>query len=60
MNKSIYNPKETLSQICVKCGSITLYQTEKNSLLNGKWLSDLHINAAQQLLLGQFNHLGGL
>ena len=29
-------------------------------LLNGRWLSDLHINAAQQLLQKQFNDYGGL
>ncbi len=43
-----------------KCGSVILYQTEKTALLNGKSLSDMHINVSQQLLLGQFSHLGGL
>ena len=52
--------KQKTSKQWVKCGTITLYQNEKNSLMNGKWLSDLHINAAQQLLQLQFKNLGGL
>ena len=61
--KSLISKKETNSTSCrqwVKIGSTTLYQSERNSLLNGKWLSDLHILAAQQLLQIQFKHLGGL
>ena len=52
--------KEQTSKHWVKCGSIILYQTERNALMNGKWLSDLHINAAQQLLKNQFECFGGL
>ena len=44
----------------VKCGSVILHQYDRHSLINGKWLSDLHINASQQLLSNHFYHLGGL
>ena len=43
----------------VKCGQITLYQNERNILTSGKWLSDLHTNAAQELLKKQFLKFGG-
>ncbi len=51
--------KSTSSGQWVKCGLITLCQTEKSALLTGKWLTDLHIKGAQ-LLRNQFKHLGGL
>ena len=48
------------SHLWLKFGSVHLYQTERRNLLNGKWLSSLHMNAAQILLKSQFSHLGGL
>ena len=38
--------KKGRSKRWVKCGQITLYQNERNILTSGKWLSDLHTNAA--------------
>ena len=43
----------------VKCGSIILHQNEKNILTNGKWLTDLHVDAAHELLKKQFPKFGG-
>ena len=31
-----------------------MYQNERNMLTRGKWLSDLHTDAAQELLKKQF------
>ena len=42
-----------------KMWSIVLYQDENNALMNGKWLKDLHTEAAQQLLKKQFSKYGG-
>ena len=44
----------------VKCGGIILSHKDKLILMNGKMLTDMHINAAQQLLKQQFQHLNGL
>ena len=51
--------KEDNSKLWLKCCKISLYQQDKNTLLNG-WLSDIHINAAQAMLKQQFNDCGGL
>ena len=44
----------------VKCGRISLSKRDLQKLTGGKELSDLHINAFQNLLKGQFNSIGGL
>ena len=51
--------KKERSKRWVKCGQITLYQNERNVLTSGKWLSDLHTSAAQELLKKQFPKFGG-
>ena len=37
-----------------------LSQEDKSIILDGKWLSDIHVNVAQQLLKKQFPNLSGL
>ena len=44
----------------IQCGNIILSQRDKLALRNGKMLSDMHINAAQQLLKKQFRDINGL
>ena len=44
----------------LKIGGITLYSTDKKDVLEGKWLSDAHINALQFLLKRQFPSINGL
>ena len=48
------------SHCWTKCGSIVLSKKDKQSLLSGKELSDLHINGFQCLLKSQFGSIGGL
>ena len=43
-----------------KCGGISLNRKELQRLTNNKELSDLHINAFQNLLKAQFSSIGGL
>ena len=43
-----------------KCGGISLSKKDLQRLTGGKELSDLHINAFQNLVKGQFNSIGGL
>ena len=43
-----------------KCGGISLTKRDLHKLTSGKELSDLHINAFQNLLKEQFNVFGGL
>lgn len=43
-----------------RCGSIMLRKKEKQDILSGKELCDLHINAFQNLMKVQFPMLGGL
>ena len=43
-----------------KCGGISLGRKELQRLLNDKELSDLHINAFQNLVKKQFPAIGGL
>lgn len=43
-----------------KCGGLSLGRKELQRLLNGKELTDLHINAFQNLLKTQFDSIGGL
>ena len=43
-----------------QCGNITLSKKEKQDLLHGRELNDLHINAFQNLLKSQFTEVGGL
>ena len=42
------------------CGGIYLCKRDLQKLTGGKELSDLHINAFQNVLKGQFNSIGGL
>ena len=44
----------------VKCGGISLNKRDLQRLTSGKELSDLHINAFQNLLKMQFSSIGGL
>ena len=44
----------------VKCGGISLNKRDLQRLTSGKKLSDLHINAFQNLLKMQFSSIGGL
>ena len=44
----------------VKCSGIILSRKDKLLLMNGKMLTNMHINAAQQLLKQQFQYLNGL
>ena len=41
-------------------GSITLYNKDRQYILCGKELNDLHVNTFQMLLKKQFKHAGGL
>ena len=43
-----------------KCGGITLSRKDLQQIVSGKGLSDLHVNAFQNLLKRQFPHVGGL
>ena len=43
-----------------RCGNINLTKKEKQDILCGKELNDLHINAFQNLLKSQFTEIGGL
>ena len=43
-----------------KCGGIVLNNKALQQIVNGKELSDLHVNAYQNLLKQQFPHIGGL
>ena len=44
----------------LKCGNISLTQRDRSILMNGRKLTDNHIDAAQQLLQAQFNQIKGL
>ena len=44
----------------VKIGEVSLYNFDKEDLLEGKWLSDAHMNAVQLLLKVQFPRINGL
>ena len=44
----------------VKCGNINLDLRDKNTITSGKKMTDMHINAAQQLLKRQFKNINGL
>ena len=44
----------------VKIGEVSLYNFDKEDLLEGKWLSDAHVNAVQLLLKVQFPRINGL
>ena len=39
---------------------LTLFPSDKNSLINGSWLSDALITAGQKLLKDAYPHIGGL
>ncbi len=41
----------------VKCGNVTLSHKEKTVIANGRQLTDIHINAAQNLMKTQFKQL---
>ena len=43
-----------------RCGTISLYKREKQDLLTGKELSDLHVNAFHNILKSQFPNIKGL
>ena len=44
----------------VKIGEVSLYNFDKEDLLEGKWLSDAHVNAVQLLLKVQFPMINDL
>ena len=60
-SKGVTEPdkKMEVSKHWVTCEKVILYQQDKNILLNGKWLTDKHINFAQLLLQKQFSHCSG-
>ena len=43
-----------------KCGRVSLTKKDKQCILNGKELSDLHINAFQSIVRREFPQVGGL
>ena len=47
------------SDVWVKFKGMFLLQTDKDDLLEGRWLSDKHVNYAQSLLRSQFSHIDG-
>ena len=55
-----------VSELCIrerrwlKIGCYILKFAEKETLCDGRWLSDLHINAIQVLLKQQYPQIGGL
>ena len=44
----------------ITCGRISLTKKDKQHILGGKELSDMHINAFQSIARRQFPHVGGL
>ena len=51
---------ESVKDLWTRCGGILLGRRELQRLLNDKELSDLHINAFQNLVKTQFQSIGGL
>ena len=47
------------SDVWVKFNRMFLLQTDKYELLEGRWLTDKHVNYAQSLLRSQFPHIDG-
>lgn len=50
----------TTEKIWVKCGKYFLSYTDKEALIKGERLSDVHINFGQHLLKQRFPHIYGL
>lgn len=48
------------SPLWIQIDGIRLVSTDKEHLLDGKWLSDAHINSVQHLLKSHFPDIGGL
>ena len=59
-NGAITDYKTAVLDLWTRCGNINLSKKEKQDLLCGKELNDLHINAFQNLLKSQFMEIGGL
>ena len=59
-NGAITDYKTAVLDLWTRCGNINLSKKEKQDLLSGKELNDLHINAFQNLLKSQFTEIGGL
>ncbi len=51
---------EVRSNIWISFGGITMYDSDREALINGKWLNDNHMNAVQHLLKTKFPNLNGL
>ena len=41
-------------------GNISLYSNDKEDVVDGQWLTDLHMNAVQYMLKSQFPYVSGL
>ena len=52
--------KTEFSKPWLRIGTITLYDYDRQTILNGKWLWGTHLSAVQLLLKAQFPHLKGL
>ena len=52
--------EEQESNYWLKICSIKLYDNDRDDILSGEWLSDLHMGAVQALLNSQFPHFQGL
>ena len=50
----------TCTDIWICCGNVTLFKRQKQDLMKGKELCDLHVNAFQNILKSQFPEIKGL
>ena len=50
----------TTKDIWIQCGNVTLLKRQKQDLMTGKELCDLHVNAFQNILKSQFPEIKGL
>ena len=50
----------TCTDIWIRCGNVTLFKRQKQDLMKGKELYDLHVNAFQSILKSQFPEIKGL
>jgi len=50
----------TTTDIWIRCGNVTLLKRQKQDLMAGKELCDLHVNAFQNILKSQFPEIKGL
>ena len=60
INGTTEDKKDRSKNTWVKCGNITLSQKDKTILSSSKKLTDIHVNAAQQLLKLQFKDINEL